>query len=464
MALPLSLILNAEDVSPRKAQNVDHPLRGFSTTEDDAVNCRATAAGASKSATYGDLPVITLSPVRGKLYHRRVSRSPQHLQNLDQHQHKRQKTSEAPDSDLESEEDPDEPPEHEFDFNKFNIFKAFFDHPEILHVFTTNLEVDDLLSLYAISRDFHEFCNRRFTAMILGQSVSKAKESTEIFKWKVFKNMCQDDPAERLNEEASPRELKNGEIGIPIRDVPTFRWLKMVLHRESVVDEILEVLNGEGHRLPGHCSIVLKKIWFTMGIPDNGRRIGLMHNKKFWTNKDLVYGTLFLIKLDMLLTDPLSGKGERSMRKMLMAQPTLTTLWQVLKREELCNQYDMMRMYVHWKWRPRPEHRGMSICGIPPEYIGSLQYEGYGKGTRKLIPPDALILRESIKRDLHMHDRLVDMLLFGNINSKTFVDIWPTEPVGQEEEEAWSDTDDSSDEDETEDEDLVEPDDLELRG
>ncbi|MCJ1380729.1 hypothetical protein MMC17_003837 [Xylographa soralifera] len=463
MALPLSMILNAKDVSPRKAKNLDHSLNGIATSEDNAVSCQAAAIASSKTAQYGDLPVITLSPIRGNLYHRRVSRSPQHHQNLDQYQQKRQKTSEAPGSDLESELDPDEPPEHEFDFSKFNIFKAFFNHPEILHVFTTNLEVDDLLSLYAISKDFHEFCNRRFTAMILGQSVSKAKESTEIFKWKMYKNMCQDDPAERLNEEASPRELKNGEIGIPIRDIPTFRWLTMVLHRERVVDEILEVLNNAGHRLPRQCSMVLKKIWLTMGIPDNGRRVGLMHNKKFWTNKDLIYATMFLIKLDMHLTDPLSGKGETLMRKMLMAHPGLTTLWQVLKREELCNQFDMMRMYVHWKWRPRVEHRHLSICGIPPEYIGALQYEGYGKGTQKLIPPDTLIMRESIRRKLHMHDRLVDMLLYGNIHSKSFVDIWPSEPLGQEEENAWSDTDDSSDEDETEDVDLVNPDDLELR-
>ncbi|MCJ1398977.1 hypothetical protein MMC11_002179 [Xylographa trunciseda] len=464
MALPLSLILNAKDVSPRKADNLDHPLRGLTTTEGNAVSCRSTVAGSSKTAQYGDLPVITLSPVRGNLYHRRMSRSPQQFQHLDQHQNKRQKTSEAPDIDLEPEEDPDEPPEHEFDFNKFNIFKAFFNHPEILHVFTTNLEPDDLLSLYAISKDFHEFCNRRFTAMILGQSLPRAKESTEIFKWKVFKNLCQDDPAGRLNQEASPRELKNGEIGIPIRDIPTFRWLKMVLHREQVVAEILEVLNNAGHRLPRHCSLVLKKIWLTMGIPDNGRRIGLMHNKKFWTNKDLLHGTLFLVKLDMHLTDPLSGKGETMMRKMLMAQPGLTTLWQVLKREELCNQFDLMRMYVHWKWRPRPEHRGMPICGIPAEHVGALQYEGYGKGTQKIIPPDALIVRESIKRKLHMQDRLVDMMLFGNINSKTFADIWPEEPIGQEEEDAWSDTDDSSGEGENEAEDVVEPDDLNLRG
>ena len=331
-------------------------------------------------------------------------------------------------------------------------------------MFTANLDVDDLLSLYAISKDFYDFCNRRFTAMILGQCVSKAKESTEIFKWKVFKNMCQDDPAERPNQEASPRELRNGEIGTPPRDIPTFRWLKMVLHRERVVDEILEILNAEGHRLPRYCSMVLKKIWLTMGIPDNGRRIGLIHNKRFWTNKDLVYGTLFLIKLDMHLTDPLSGRGETLMRKMLMAQPTLTTLWQVLKREELCNQCDMMRMFALWRWRPRPEHRNMPICGIPAEYVGCLQYEGYGKGSQRLIPPDALILRESIKRKMRMNDRLVDMLLFGNVNSKTFVDIWPTEPIGQEEEDAWSDTDDSSDDDETEDGDLVEHDELELRG
>ena len=457
------MILNAKDVSPKNSKNLDITLNEFGATVDKTVSDQAITILSSNTANYGDLPVITLSPVWGDLYHRRISRSPQYCKNPDAYPHKRQKTSEAANLELESELDPDKPPEHEFDFNKFNIFKTFFNHPEILHMFTANLEVDDLLSLYAISKDFHEFCNRRFSAMILGQSIGKANESSEIFKWKMYKNLCQDDPAGRLNEEALPRELKNGEMGVPVRDVPTFKWLFMVLHRERVVDEILEVLSCAGQRLPCHTSITLKKIWLLMGIPDNGRRVGLMHNKKFWTNKDLTYASLFLFKLDMHLTDPLSGKGETLMRRMLMAQPGLTVLWQVLKREELCNHFDAMRMYVHWKWRPRPEHRHLPAFGIPPEQVGTLQFEGYGKGTQKIIPPDVLIMRETLRRKLPIQDRLVDMMLFGNVNSRTFADIWPTEPVGREEEDAWSDTDDDTDEDETEDEDVVDPDDLELK-
>ncbi|MCJ1475873.1 hypothetical protein MMC13_004537 [Lambiella insularis] len=462
MAFTINSILNEKDVSPVRSKRPVHPFRGAAITQGQVPG---TPNIVTKTASFGVVPTVTLSPERGNLYLRRTSRSPQHHQNND-----RLIPIAPAKSDASSNYDSDAPPSHEYDFNGFNIFKAFFGHPEIMHEFTKALDIDDLVSLYAISKDFFTFCNRRFTALILGQATTRASESAEIFKWKCYKNLCQLDPAMRKNEEiklnaeAVKQIEEQGKI-VPesIRNVPSFRWLRMVLHREKVVDGILTCLSVEGIRVPKRTTLTLKKIWLTMDIPDNARRIGLIHNKKFWTDKDLYLATMFLIKLDMRLSDPVDSLGERGIRRMLMAQPNLDILYRALKRELLCNQFDLMRMFVQWKWRPQPQHAGMEICGVHPDDVGALQREGYGQGKKLLIAPDDLIMRECVRRSLNLHRFYVDMMLWGNINPKTFENIMPGQSAEKEEEDEWSDSD-SSDSEKSEDEDVMNPDGFDLIG
>jgi len=299
------------------------------------------------------------------------------------------------------------------DFGRFNIFTALTAYPELVFELAKCLSVEDLISLYAISKDFHFIVNGHFTTIVLSQSFAKAPESSEIFHYKCYKNLCITDPAARANAEV-PEKL---------RRVPSFRWLRFILHRESVVDELIACLAAEGHRLPKRARLVLKKMWFTMDLGDNARRIGLIHNKTFWTNKDLFIATMFFIKLDMRFTDPIDGNGEMSLRKLLLAQRSLSILLAVLKRKEMVNELEMLQMYVRWKYNPAPEHRGMSILGVPPDQIGRGQLEGWGLGTKKLLRPDELVMRESVRRRLDFHKRYMDMMVWGYIHSKTLEDI-----------------------------------------
>lgn len=319
---------------------------------------------------------------------------------------------------------------------RFSIFNALLKYPELTLEFSKQLDIEDLISLYAISKEFHILVNGRFTAMIMGQANGKASESCKTFIFRCYKSLCMRDPARRLNE-TKPDEL---------RFVPSFRWLRMILFREAVVDDILESLAAEGHRFPKRARLTVKKIWFTIDVSDNARRIGIIHNTTFWSNQDLFLATMFFFKLDMRLTHPTVGNGETGLRKMLLGQRSLSTLANVLRREEMKTQVDMLRMIVQFSYEPT-RHREMDIMGVPSHEIGRLQYEGWGAKETKFIQIDELVRKEAVKRKLNLQNYYVDMMIYGYINKKTFEDIRTPMQTKQDEAEEESGEETSSGED-----------------
>ena len=216
----------------------------------------------------------------------------------------------------------------------------------------------------------------------------------------------------------------------------------MVYYREEVCEDILRLMAREGHRFPRRMSWVLKKIWFVMDISDNGRRIGLIHNETFWGKKDLFLATMFFLKLDMRFTCPVSGNGEVGMRKMIFGMRSLSFLRGVLRREELRDSLECLRMIVRFEGRGAGE--GESVLGVPAEEVGMLQYEGWGVGgsRRKLLGVCDLVMREGFRRKLGLQRFYVDMMVYGYVNKKTFEDIVrrpPLPPVVEPEESEESD-------------------------
>ncbi|MCJ1250690.1 hypothetical protein MMC30_007918 [Trapelia coarctata] len=406
MAFSLKSILNDHSVSPTRptGSEGDESQQGMPTP----------AQTAEKTSKFGTLPPSTPSPQFGALYNRRAIRSngssgeTQHLQEL-------ATPPASSDPSCDYSRDTPSPPPHEFDFTGFNIFKALLTHPELVHEFSKQLDLESLISLYAISKDFHDLCNCRFATTALGHAKLRAPESVDVFRFRCYENLCQHDPAKRPNLD------REGEV----RDVPSFRWVRMVEQRETVVTAIIRLLAAEGHRLPRRASITIKKIWFTMDIGDNARRIGLIRNARFWTDLDLSLATMFFIKLDMRFTNPMDGDGETGLRKLLMAQRGLTVLHRVLKGEEIGNRFDLLRLYVETMFVPPPGLRGKEICGVPGKLVGSLCREGWGQGKKKLVQLHELVMSEAIRRGLGMEHRYMDFILWGHIDPKTFEDIHP---------------------------------------
>ena len=411
MAFPLRLILNDHDVSPKRLTDGE---KNMSEPDEHQHGMPTPTRTAEKSAKFGSLPPSTPSPQLGALYKRRAVRSTRSIRPT-QHLQELATPPASSDSSSDHVRHTPSPPPHEFDFTGFNIFKALLNHPELVHEFSKQLDLESLISLYAISKDFHEICNCRFATMALGHAKLRAHESVEVFRFRCYENLCQQDPAKRPNLE------REGEI----RDVPSFRWVRMVEYRENVVNSIIRLLAAEGHRLPRKASITIKKIWFTMDIGDSARRIGLFRNTEFWTDEDLCLATMFFIKLDMRFTDPMDGDGETGLRRLLMAQRGLSVLHRVLMGEELENTFDLLRLYVETMFVPPPELRGKAICGVPAKLVGKLCLEGWGRRQRKLVQLHELVMSESIRRNLGMEHRYMDFLIWGNIDPTTFEDIQP---------------------------------------
>ncbi|PGH04282.1 hypothetical protein GX51_03627 [Blastomyces parvus] len=303
----------------------------------------------------------------------------------------------------------------------FNIFQEILKRPELTLLVAKHLRVQELLILYRTSRDFHNVVNTRFTTVVQAQARARAPEAAKIFPPRCYAKLCIPDPALRPHPVAKRAAL--GET----RKVPSFRWLLMVCFREMVCHEIITILAEDGVPVPDRCTSTMKKIWLLMDIPDNARRIALVQNREIFTDVDLFFATLFFVKLDMRFTDPITGSGKDGMRRLLLAQPSLSMLWRTLKRTALISKLDVMRLLVRWKYQPRQDQRGLSIFGVPAHEVGIVRYQCWGRtGNRILLQrPDELLLKESIRRGLDLQQRYTDMFLWGYINPRTMRDYPP---------------------------------------
>ncbi|GAD93550.1 predicted protein [Paecilomyces variotii No. 5] len=298
--------------------------------------------------------------------------------------------------------------------NEFNVFNAIMKNPELAFIFAKHLDIRELISLYAISRDFHNLMNTRFAAMIIAQAKAKAPESAQIFPFRCYRKLCIEDPARNPHPDPA-----RAVLGVS-RDVPSFKWLQMLLWRDKIVMDIVRLLHQEGMIMPRNCITAIKKIWFMMDIPDNARRIGLIQNQTFWPDADLFFAMLFIVKLDLRFTDPLTGGGNDRMRKLALAQETLTVLWRLLQRPSLWTHLETLRGYARWKYEPPPHQVGKTLFGVPPEDIGRLQFENYGKTGRRVPMQlvDDLLIKECIRRQLGLHLRYNDMLMWGFVSPR----------------------------------------------
>lgn len=209
------------------------------------------------------------------------------------------------------------------------------------------------------------------------------------------------------------------------------------------MDEILALLQKEGLNMPSKMSSTMKKIWFVMDMSVNALRVGILRNTEVWGNDDLYRATEFLIKLAMRFTDPKTGSGSHALRNLVMAQKSLSTLWRVLKREELRSQLEVLRMEVRTFYIP-PRHAHLPILGVPPKKVGRLQYEGYGKIPNtgfKLIQIHELVMKEGIRRELGLQGWYLDMAMSGFVDKtkgQEWKDVWGQEEVEVEEVEVYS--------------------------
>ncbi|KIW53872.1 hypothetical protein PV05_06283 [Exophiala xenobiotica] len=310
----------------------------------------------------------------------------------------------------------------------FNIFHGLLLYPELVFALASALPVKDLVSLYAISKDFHTIIDTRFTTVILSQALSKAPESARSFGFRSYASLCRNDPAARIPHPNAAQAALN----IP-RRIPSFRWLKMILHREKVIHELVTVFAEDGIPLPFRCRLALKRLWFMLDLPDNARRIGYVHNHRLLTNLDLYFAACFFTKLDMRLNDPVAGEKRDGLRRLLMQQRSFTTILRVLKRDIWTTKLDVLREWVRQRYEPRADEIGLSIFGVPADRAGKgrLEYWGernahqIGRVPKELLRPDQLVVREAIRRGMPLAEHYVRFMLYGYVRPDTLKDYAP---------------------------------------
>ncbi|KAI9744257.1 MAG: hypothetical protein M1818_002409 [Claussenomyces sp. TS43310] len=289
-----------------------------------------------------------------------------------------------------------------------DFFGSLSQSPELLMEIAQFLSIPDLISLYAISKAFHETVNGHMSHIMISCAAFKAPEASRIFIFNFYESLCTPDPVGRF--------LAGTE---DVRRVPSLRWLQMVTYRQKVVRDILACMAREGHRMPKTMPLSLMKMWLTMDIATSARRVQLMHNEEYWSDNDIYNIQLFMIKLEMRFNDPIDGPADDGLKKLMLGQRSLTPLWKLLKRTAYTSPLEIIQCAVRYSYEPRIEHEGLPIFGIAPEDIGKGHLEGWGLGKIHLYRMDELIPREACRRYLNLDKHMMNMMLWGYVDPVT---------------------------------------------
>ena len=297
---------------------------------------------------------------------------------------------------------------------KFSFWDSICQYHSIFLELAKHLDFYSLFNLYCIQKDAFIAISTNMYTVLVHQASLLAPESADVFQFKCYRDLCATDPQARINNELP---------GAVPRCVPSFKWLKFICFREDTVMSIIRHLARAGHRLPVGSTKVLKRLWFLMDFPDNDRRIGMIHNPRFWSTMELQMACLFFVKVDMRLNDPMNPRANLVSRGMLMAQRSLSVLDAVLRRTKLRNTAHLLRMYAEWRLRPDPQHPTDRVFGVEPRHLGRLACEGWKQGNPPLMAVDELVTVELLRRGLDLQFYLLDYVIYGNIDQETGKDI-----------------------------------------
>lgn len=320
----------------------------------------------------------------------------------------------------------------------FNVFKAILRHPNLFFQFTIRLPLQSMIDLYAIDKEFHYRFNIYNTSIIHDHALYYAPEAAYVFSSHFYPDLLITDPMLRPMD------------GRPhlARDVPSLRWTAMVMYRDNVVRTILTLLGVNGHRVPQGAQMTIMKFWLLMEQNTNRMRNAMIADRKIWSDQDIYYFHLFLMKLDMQFNHPVTGNGFTELSHMLLTQKSLTTLYNVLRRRFKMDYDDATDMLVKTYAEEdlnTDEHPWLADeteNGVPLEETGLMRREGWHMNGDFMESPVDLVSIESIRRGLDVQLHLIDFMTYGYIDPETNQNIptprqWRRETKVSEPKEPW---------------------------
>ncbi|KAF2096148.1 hypothetical protein NA57DRAFT_59205 [Rhizodiscina lignyota] len=337
----------------------------------------------------------------------------------------------------------------------FNIFNAIMSKPAILETFVTVCPVEELVSLYAISKAFHYLYNSHMTTYVLAATRLQTGQDTEkIFPLKGFFNTCGPDPirrnirAENAAFKARHATQSSGSdlatattalsaLSLPEKPrwIPTLRYLRMVSGRHKAALGIIYYLFRGGERLPVIPAVnALKKMWLAMDIASNANRIGLMHNRAYWSNEELRLAMCIIEKIGMSFKCPLQRGPPRdplvatedppiTLCELLFGQRSFVSMFKAMDKKDQINERDLTKMWSNYKGTPSATGApvGWRVMGTPPNIVGYGNRQNWGmSGTvERLLRVDELVAKECFRRKLKWEDVHLDQEMFKYIDPKT---------------------------------------------
>ncbi|KAA8573498.1 hypothetical protein EYC84_005083 [Monilinia fructicola] len=299
----------------------------------------------------------------------------------------------------------------------FNIFQSLLLTPEIILELMLHLSPKQLLALYCMSRPFNETLSGWMAHAIKNIVKHQAPYSYKIYPFVLYRELSVLDPLGHLNQSGQVRRL------------PGLKYHQMVLHRVRATRDILAALARKQLRCPPGTNHSLKKVWFLMDISTTLDRVRLMHNRAFFTDRDLYNIQHFIVKLDMRLNDPMDGPGSDFLRKLMLGQRGLSPLWRLLTRTGFTDLCELQRYMVRYAYDPlvAADDVGEGLFGVPLEEIGRAHLEGWGKGEKHLMRIDELVMREAVRRELGLKEHIAMMLLWGYVDPVTGENLKPSD-------------------------------------
>ncbi|USW51808.1 hypothetical protein Slin15195_G051270 [Septoria linicola] len=340
----------------------------------------------------------------------------------------------------------------------FSLLGAIIEDSSLIMALVSCLDIPSLISWYAIDKKFHWYYNKNYTAFILASVRTWAPGAESIFPWRHYEEFCIKDPIKRQKTKADPLGPELAQMNLFSRDVPSMRWLQMVVWREGVVKDMTIQLAAKAFRTPPETRDAIKRLWFIMDLPLNAHRLACIQSKVYITDRTLHLATHFFIKVDMFFTDPAFKAYPANhpnqgiwpnrwahgmavgcnLREKLLAEKSLTPLWRVMRgwapdgagNGRPIQPLDILKLWMRHRFRfdsrtPEDIDRTLPIMGLRMEQFYKTGYQKFvmpKNGTPfkpiKILSPDLLVMGEAVRRRIDMARKWYDFMAWGFVGTR----------------------------------------------
>ncbi|TKA29494.1 hypothetical protein B0A50_03507 [Salinomyces thailandicus] len=349
---------------------------------------------------------------------------------------------------------------------RFSIINAFLRNNDLLLNLVSYLTIPSLINLYAISKGFHYILNSNYMTFILSNVRTWAPSAPTIFPWRCYKPLCVHDPQLRKKSSMVGRHLTAQYQDL--RDVPSLKWLQMVVWRQGVCKDMLIQLATKGLRSPTGTLDAVSRMWFILDLPLNSQRIALCRSQAYITNRTIYLSTAFFLKIDMALTDPSGpvfpvgnqytnfnafpramercGTVGCDLRELLTSERNFTSLWRVLRgwtpdptEPQLpMTRLDVLRLWVRHRYQlpagASERAKRESIMGIPWHQVGTASLERTGTSSVTVKGKTTTAINPALTTEAFRRTQLGQQVLYPHAKHLLVPTVKPRETLMRPEE------------------------------